>query len=156
MQHCWPATPNIVACYMLHVVACWCVLLGVVAQSLKAVKHLSQHLPAFLLFRDRRSGIATMLDSLMHSSSNNVGVTHGDPWSPWRSISVSQYCLLNSFNLSILWQNALQVPTLLGALHRCMRTTSKSHATPAVLRRQGTFKVFPQLPRYIMLLNQAR
>ena len=58
-QHCWLTTPNIVACYMLrpfpHAVACCCVLLGVVAQSLKPVKVLSQQLPTFLLFRDRRS-----------------------------------------------------------------------------------------------------
>ena len=43
-QHCWPATPNIVGCYMVHpfvhpVTCCW-VLLGVVAQSLILVKRL--------------------------------------------------------------------------------------------------------------------
>ena len=38
---------------LLHVVAC--VLLGVVAQSLKPVKILSQRLPTFLLPRDLRS-----------------------------------------------------------------------------------------------------
>ena len=41
-QQCWPTTSNIVGCYMLrpfaHPVACCCVLLGVVAQSLKPVK----------------------------------------------------------------------------------------------------------------------
>ena len=45
-QHCW----------MLHVssvcTTC-CVLLGVLAQSLKPVKLLSKQLPMFLLFRDR-------------------------------------------------------------------------------------------------------
>ena len=44
-QHCWPTTPNAVGCYMLrpfaHSVACCCVLLGVVAQSLKPVKRLA-------------------------------------------------------------------------------------------------------------------
>ena len=44
-QHCWPATRNIVGCYVLrpfaHAVACCCVLLGAVAQSLKPVKLLS-------------------------------------------------------------------------------------------------------------------
>ena len=40
---------------LLHVVTCCCVLYGVVAQSLKPVKHLSQQLPTFLLFRDRRN-----------------------------------------------------------------------------------------------------
>ena len=41
-----------------HPVACRCVFLrvvgpGVVAQSLKTVKRLSQQLPTFLVFRDR-------------------------------------------------------------------------------------------------------
>ena len=41
---------------LLHVVTCCCVLLGVVAQSLKPVKLLKQLLlPTFLLFRDHRS-----------------------------------------------------------------------------------------------------
>ena len=40
---------------MSHSVTCCCVLLGVVAQSLKPVKRLSQQLILFLLFRDRRS-----------------------------------------------------------------------------------------------------
>ena len=45
-QHCW----------MLHVASVsttCCVLLRVFGQSLKPVKRLSQHLPTFLLFRDR-------------------------------------------------------------------------------------------------------
>ena len=59
----------IVGCYILrsfaHPVACCCVLLGVVAQSLKLVKLLSQQLPTFLLFRDRRSvASATLLDPI--------------------------------------------------------------------------------------------
>ena len=58
-QHCWPTTPNIVGCYMLrpfaHPVACFWMLLRVVAQSLKPVKLFSQRLPTFLLFRNRRS-----------------------------------------------------------------------------------------------------
>ena len=47
-QHCWPATPNIIGCckrvasvYTLGPVPCCCVLLGVVAQSLKLVKLLA-------------------------------------------------------------------------------------------------------------------
>ena len=47
-QHCW----------MLHVASVCtscCVLLGVVAQSLKPVKLLNEQLPTFRLFRDRRS-----------------------------------------------------------------------------------------------------
>jgi len=43
--------------YCMHVVTCCCVLLGVVAQSLKPVKLWSNQLllPTFLLFRDHRS-----------------------------------------------------------------------------------------------------
>ena len=44
-QHVWLTIPNIFGCYMLrpfaHPVACCCVLLGVVAQSLKPVKRLA-------------------------------------------------------------------------------------------------------------------
>ena len=52
-QNCWPTTPNIVVCYMLRSfahpgsVACCCLLLGILAQSLKPVKLLSQWLPTF-------------------------------------------------------------------------------------------------------------
>ena len=44
-------------CWILHesVCASRCMLLGVVAQTLKLVKRLSQQLPTFLLFRDRLS-----------------------------------------------------------------------------------------------------
>ena len=38
-----------------HPVACCCVMFGVVAQSLKPVKMLSQQHPTFILFRRRRS-----------------------------------------------------------------------------------------------------
>ena len=42
MQHCWPRTPNIeernMLCPFAHPVACCCVMLGVVEQSLKPVK----------------------------------------------------------------------------------------------------------------------
>ena len=40
---------------LLQVVACCCVLLRVVTQSLKPVKLLIHQLPTFLLFRDRRN-----------------------------------------------------------------------------------------------------
>ena len=53
MQHCWPTTHNIAGCYMLRPfarhVACCCMLLRVVPQSLKRFKILSQQLPRFLL-----------------------------------------------------------------------------------------------------------
>ena len=58
-QHCWPTIPDIVECYLMcpftHPVACFCVLLGVVARRLKLVKVLSQQLLTFFLFRDHRS-----------------------------------------------------------------------------------------------------
>ena len=48
---------DVACCFHLHA------LLLVVAQSLKEFKILSQHLPTFLLFRDRRNVVgATMLD----------------------------------------------------------------------------------------------
>ena len=56
---------------LLHVVICFCVLLGVVAQRFKAVKLLGQQLPTFLLFRDRRSvGPKTLLGP-------RTRITHG-------------------------------------------------------------------------------
>ena len=64
-----------VASRFAHPVACCCMLLRVVAQSLKPVKLFSQQLPAFLLFRDRRS-VAQQCWIRLHSSSNTVGATH--------------------------------------------------------------------------------
>ena len=66
-QHCW----------MLHVASVFtpcCMLLRVVAQSLKPVKLFSQQLPTFLLFRDRRS-VAQHCWIRLHSSSNIVQAT---------------------------------------------------------------------------------
>ena len=81
----------------LHVVACFCLLLGVVAQS-KPFKVLSQQLPTFLLFRDH---VAPCLIPL-HSSPNIVGATPAHyAWSP------KSYGLYPSYE-------ALQVPILLG------------------------------------------
>ena len=67
-QHCW----------MLHVAfVCTpcCMLLDVVAQSLKPVKLFSQQLPTFLLFCDRRS-VAQQCWIPLHGSSNIVKATH--------------------------------------------------------------------------------
>ena len=83
-----------------HPVACCCVLLGVVAHSLKPVKLLSRQLRTFLLFRDRRS-IAQQCWIRLHSSSNIVGATHAHyAW------FTKTYGLYPS-------HDALQVPTLL-------------------------------------------
>ena len=106
-QHCWPTTPNIVACYMLrplvHPVACCWMLLRVVAQSLTPVKLFSQQLPTFLLFRDRRS-VAQQCWIRLHSSSNIVGATH------------AHYAWLTKTYGLHPSHDALQVPTLLGVV----------------------------------------
>ena len=63
---------------MLHVASVCtpcCMLLDVVAQSLKPVKLFNQQLPTFLLFRDRRS-VAQQCWIRLRSSSNIVGATH--------------------------------------------------------------------------------
>ena len=91
-QHCW----------MLHVASVCtpcCMLLRVVG-SLKPVKRLSQLLPTFVLFRDRRS-IAQQCWIRLHSSSNIVGATH------------AHYARSPSLYPS---HDALKVPTLLGVV----------------------------------------
>ena len=93
-QHCW----------MLHVVSVCtpcCMLLHVVAQSLKPVKLLSQQLP-FLLFRDCRS-VAQWCWIRFHSSSNIVGATH------------AHYAWITKTGLYFS-HDALQVPNLLGVV----------------------------------------
>ena len=68
-QHCW----------MLHVTSVCthcCMLLDVVAQSLKPVKLFSQQFPTVLLFRDWRRSVAQKCWTCLHSSSNIVGATH--------------------------------------------------------------------------------
>ena len=75
---------------LLHVVASCCVLFGVVVQSLKPVKLLSQRLPTLLLFCDHRN-VAQQCWIHLRRSSNIAGATsarnkhgpaHGHPWSP--------------------------------------------------------------------------
>ena len=109
-QHCW----------MLHVASVCtpcCMLLDVVAQSLKPVKLFSQQLPTFVLFRDRRSVAqqcwirCTALPTLLGP---RTLITHG----------------LQRLMGCILCHDALQVPALLG-LSCCIRlhTTANMHAT---------------------------
>ena len=65
-------------CWMLHVASVYtscCMLLGVVAQTLKPVKLLNQQLPTFLLFHDGES-VAQQCWIRLHSSSNIVRATH--------------------------------------------------------------------------------
>ena len=95
-QHCWTL-------HVTSVCTRCCMLLNVIAQSLKPVKLLSQQLPTFLLFRNRRS-VAQQCWIRLHSSSNIVGATHAYyAWIP------KTYGLYSS-------HDALQVPTLLGVV----------------------------------------
>ena len=98
---------NIVGCYMLHpfvhpVASCW-MLLRVVAQSLKPVKLLSQQLPTFPLFCDRRS-VAQQCWIRLHSSSNIVGAT------------LAHYAWFTKTYGLYPSHDALQVPTLSGVV----------------------------------------
>ena len=108
-QHCW----------MLHVASVCtpcCMLLGVVAQSLKPVKLFSQQLPTFLLFHDRRS-VAQQCWIRLHSSSNIVGATHAHyAW------FAKTYGLYPS-------HDALQVQNIVGSCCIRLLTTTKTHAT---------------------------
>ena len=95
-QHCW----------MLHVASVCtpcCMLLDVVAQSLKPVKRFSQQLPTVLLFRDRRS-VAQQCWTRLHNSSNIVGAVH------------AHYALFTMTYGLYPFHNALQVPELLGVV----------------------------------------
>ena len=91
-------------CWMIHVASVCtscCMLLRVVAQSLKPVKLLNQRLPTILFFRDRRR-------IRLHSSSNILEATHAHhvTWSPVFGLECAK-----SFGLYPS-HDALQVPTL--------------------------------------------
>ena len=109
---------------LLHVVACCCVLLRVVAESLKPVKLFSQQLPTFLLFRGRRS-VAQQCWIHLHSSSNIVGATHAHyAW------FTKTYGLYPS-------HDALQVPTLLGVVASvCTPLPTRTQQIPTLLAQQ--------------------
>ena len=113
-QHCW----------MLHVASVCtpsCMLLDVVAQSLKPVKLFSQQLLTFLLFRDRRS-VAQQCWIRLHSSSNIVGATHAHyAW----------------FTKTYPSHDALQVPTLLGDVASvCTPRPTRMPQLPTLLAQQ--------------------
>ena len=98
MFTCWPITPNIAGFYMLrpfaHPVTCCFVLLGIVAQSLKPVKRLSQQVPTFLLFRDQRSVANNVGSPRLHGSSNIARATHAHyTWYP-SSLQCLMGCIL--------------------------------------------------------------
>ena len=101
-----------------------CMLLRVVAQSLKPVKLFSQQLPTFLLFRDRRS-VAQQCWIRLHNSSNIVGATHAHyAW------FTKTYGLYPS-------HDALQVPTLLGVVASvCTPLPTRTQQLPILLAQQ--------------------
>ena len=76
----WVRPLNLIA----HPLACCGMLLRVVAKSLKTVKLLSQQLPTFLFFHNRR-GVAQQCWIRLHSFSNIAGALKHDyyTWSPW-------------------------------------------------------------------------
>ena len=116
-QHCW----------MLHgasVCTPHCMLLDVVAQSLKPVKLFSQQLPTFLLFLDRRS-VAQQCWIRLHSSSNIVGATQAHY--AWFK---KTYGLYPS-------HDALQVPNLLGGVASvCTPLPTRTQHFPTFLAQQ--------------------
>ena len=112
---------------MLNVVVCCCVLLGVVPQSLKPVKSLSQQLPVptFLLVRDRRSVapqrwiIFTPLPTLL------LLATH------------AYYTRIQPIRLSRQSHDALLVSTLLGVIASlCTPLPKRTQQLPTLLAQQ--------------------
>ena len=105
-QHCWMLL-------VASVCTPCCMLLRVVAQSLKPVKLFSRQLQTFLLFRDRRS-VAQQCQIRLHSSSNIVGATHA--YYAWFT------------DLWVLsFPHALQVSTFLAGPN--IDTTANTHAS---------------------------
>ena len=120
MQHCWPATANVVRCYMLRqFVAFRCMLLRVVESCCAKFETGQTFKPttlsiSFVPWLPKR--IATMLDSFtqlfQHCWCHACAL-------PMVSLEIN-HCVtilsLENFNVSILSHNALQVPTLLGVV----------------------------------------
>ena len=122
-QHCW----------MLHVASVCtpcCMLLYVVAQSLKPVKLISQQLPTFILFRDRRS-VAQQCWIRLHSSSNIVGATHAH--NAWFT---KTYGLYPSHDV-------LQVPTLMGVVTSvCKPLPARTQQLPTLVTHHFYGRIF--------------
>ena len=124
---------NIVGRYMLrpfaHAVVCCWMLLHVVGQSLKPVKLLSQQLPTFLLFRNRRS-VAQQCWIHLYSSSHIISCI----W--WGEIKCCCCCCCwgHARSLRMIYKDLWVVsfpqctvgPNIVGS---CCRTTANTHAT---------------------------
>ena len=107
-----------------HPVACCCMLLAVVVQSLKPVKLLSQQLPTFLLFRDRRR-VAQQVWIRFHSSSNIVGTTH------------AHYTWFTKYYGMYRPHHALQVPSLFGVVASvCIPLLTQTQQLPTFLAQK--------------------
>ena len=97
-----------------HPVACCCILLHVVAQSLKPVKQFSQQLSTFLLFCDR--GSATMLDPFARffqhcrGHARSLRMDYKDLW-------------------AVLFPRCTAGPKLVGSCCIRLHTTANKHAT---------------------------
>ena len=111
-----------------HSVACCWILLRVVAQSWKPVKLLSQQLPTFLLFRDRRSVAQQCWISCwirLHSSSNINGARH------------AHYAWFKETYELYPTHDALQVPTLLGVVASvCRQLPTRTQQLPILLAQR--------------------
>ena len=109
-----------------HPVACCCVSLGVVTQSLKPAKFFSQQLPTFLTFRDRRS-VAQQCWIRLPSSFQHCWDHAGALHMPWSSKSYGLYPS----------HHALQVPTLLGVVASvCTPLQTRTQQFPTLLVQQ--------------------
>ena len=124
----WVRPLNLIA----HPLACCGMLLGVVAKSLKTVKLLSQQLPTFLFFHDRR-GVAQQCWIRLHSFSNIAGAIHEYyTWSPW-SLQSLMGCTLPTMHCR---------SNTVGSCCICLDTTANTDATiPNIVGLLGVVEV---------------
>ena len=130
-------------CSMLHVASVCtpcCMLLRVVAQSLKPVKLFSQQLPTFLLFRDRRS-VTQQCWIRLHSSSNIVGASH------------AHYAWFTKTYRLYPFHDALQVPTLLGVVASVCRPLPRRTQQLPTLLAQQCWELLRPFARSLSLLS---
>ena len=126
-RNCWPATPNIVGCYMLrpfaHPVACCCA-------KFETSQTFQPTTPKFLLFCDHRS-VAQQCWIRLHSSSNIVGATHAHyAW------FTKTYGLYPS-------HDARQVPTLMGVVTSvCKPLPTRTRQLPTLVTHHFYGRIF--------------
>ena len=98
-QYCWMLLTLLYP--FAHPVACCCMFLGVVTQSLKPVELLSLQLPTFVLFCDCQS-IPQQCWIRLHGSSNIVQATHMHY--TWLTKSYGLYPFLGAFGFEHCWE----------------------------------------------------